>query len=192
MSPLSSFSPTLPARQVLDALTHLPHCIDYMRGLTHPLVFRFCAIPQIMAAGTLALCYNNGSVFEGVVKMRRGQTALIFSSCDDMGALLAWFNQFLAVLADKASSQVARDDPTLPQLRALLASHQARCSRELTEVRLGVHACSPGCMAGGCCFVEACASIPGNCQQKIGSSSECARICKGCLQVRVLVSSVLR
>jgi hypothetical protein len=50
---------------VTDALRHLPHCLDYMRAVRHPMNFRFCAIPQIMAMGTLALCYNNGRVFEG-------------------------------------------------------------------------------------------------------------------------------
>jgi hypothetical protein len=52
-------------QQVSNALHHLPHCIKYMKGLRDRDVFRFCAIPQIMAIGTLALCYNNGQVFEG-------------------------------------------------------------------------------------------------------------------------------
>jgi len=51
--------------QVLDALQHLPHSIKYMSHLQDTQIFRFCAIPQIMAAGTLALCYDNGKVFEG-------------------------------------------------------------------------------------------------------------------------------
>jgi hypothetical protein len=51
--------------QVCNALHHLPHCIKYMQGLRDRDVFRFCAIPQIMAIGTLALCYNNGAIFEG-------------------------------------------------------------------------------------------------------------------------------
>jgi phytoene/squalene synthetase len=51
--------------QVCNALHHLPHCIKYMQDLRDRDVFRFCAIPQIMAIGTLALCYNNGAVFEG-------------------------------------------------------------------------------------------------------------------------------
>jgi farnesyl-diphosphate farnesyltransferase len=50
---------------VVDALRHLPHCLTYMQKLTDTDIFRFCAIPQIMAAGTLSLCYNNGGVFEG-------------------------------------------------------------------------------------------------------------------------------
>jgi len=45
----------------------MPFCIQYMSQLRHTMVFRFCAIPQIMAAGTLAACYNNGKVFEGGV-----------------------------------------------------------------------------------------------------------------------------
>jgi hypothetical protein len=36
-----------------------------MHGLRNGSVFRFCAIPQIMAIGTLALCFDNGAVFEG-------------------------------------------------------------------------------------------------------------------------------
>lgn len=51
--------------QVLDALQHVPYSIEYMQRLQNTQVFRFCAIPQIMAIGTLALCYDNGKVFEG-------------------------------------------------------------------------------------------------------------------------------
>lgn len=51
--------------QICNALQHLPHCIEYMTMLRHTMVFRFCAIPQIMAAATLGMCYNNGKVFEG-------------------------------------------------------------------------------------------------------------------------------
>ena len=61
--------------QIVDALRHMPSCIEYMQQLKHTMVFRFCAIPQIMAAGTLAACYNNGKVFEGKY------TAPTHSSC---------------------------------------------------------------------------------------------------------------
>uniref|UniRef100_A0A2C9V1B0 Squalene synthase n=1 Tax=Manihot esculenta TaxID=3983 RepID=A0A2C9V1B0_MANES len=58
---------------VTNALTHVDDCLNYMSALRDPAIFRFCAIPQIMAIGTLALCYNNIEVFRGVVKMRRGK-----------------------------------------------------------------------------------------------------------------------
>ncbi|KAG1368798.1 Squalene synthase [Cocos nucifera] len=81
---------------VTNALMHAEDCLQYMSALKDLAIFRFCAIPQawnseitvihisnpnfavviianeIMAIGTLALCYNNVEVFRGVVKMRRG------------------------------------------------------------------------------------------------------------------------
>lgn len=69
--------------QILDALRHLPFCIQYMQQLSHPMVFRFCAIPQIMAIGTLAICYNNGKVFEGAPSgWGRGARPHGFNTCD--------------------------------------------------------------------------------------------------------------
>jgi farnesyl-diphosphate farnesyltransferase len=62
---------------ICDATRHAPKCLEYMAQLKDPQVFKFCAIPQIMAIATLQQCFNNGKLFEGVVKMRRGQTAKV-------------------------------------------------------------------------------------------------------------------
>ncbi|CAN1745533.1 Squalene synthase 2, partial [Linum perenne] len=62
---------------VTNALIHMDDCVKYLSNLKDPSIFRFCAIPQIMAIGTLAMCYNNVEVFRGVVKMRRGLTAKV-------------------------------------------------------------------------------------------------------------------
>ena len=62
---------------ITDALSHVDECLDYMSKLRDPSIFAFCAIPQVMAIGTLEACYNNHNVFTGVVKMRRGETAKI-------------------------------------------------------------------------------------------------------------------
>jgi farnesyl-diphosphate farnesyltransferase len=62
---------------ICDATRHAPECLTYMSQLRNAQVFSFCAIPQIMAIATLQQCYNNGKVFEGVVKLRRGQTAKV-------------------------------------------------------------------------------------------------------------------
>ncbi|KAM7264211.1 hypothetical protein ACFE04_001894 [Oxalis oulophora] len=63
---------------VTNALTHVEDCLIYMSALRDLAIFRFCAIPQVMAIGTLALCYNNVGVFRGVVKMRRGKNSFQF------------------------------------------------------------------------------------------------------------------
>eukprot|EP00798_Chlamydomonas_sp_ICE-L_P000462 gene462-1868_t len=53
---------------ITDAMRHLPFSIEYMSKVRDVQVFRFCAIPQIMAIATLAMCYNNGKVFEDLRK----------------------------------------------------------------------------------------------------------------------------
>lgn len=64
---------------VVDALTHIPDVFAYMAELENQTVFNFCAIPQVMAIATLSLCYDNGAVFEGVVKIRKGTTKATYS-----------------------------------------------------------------------------------------------------------------
>jgi farnesyl-diphosphate farnesyltransferase len=52
-------------------MSHATESLQYMSGLTDPQVFRFCAIPQVMAIATLGACYNNPDVFKTVVKIPR-------------------------------------------------------------------------------------------------------------------------
>ena len=57
--------------QVTNAMSHAKESLAYMGGLVDPQVFRFCAIPQVMAIATLGACYNNPEVFKKVVKIPR-------------------------------------------------------------------------------------------------------------------------
>lgn len=70
---------------VADALSLAPSCIRYMSALRDPAVFRFCAIPQLMAISTLEKIVNNIDVFSGVVKLRRGTALLLMTQAQDMG-----------------------------------------------------------------------------------------------------------
>lgn len=47
---------------VTNALEHVPECLRYMDMLRTEEVFRFCAIPQVMAIATLSDLYNNPKV----------------------------------------------------------------------------------------------------------------------------------
>lgn len=62
---------------VTDALRHVPDCVEYLTQIKDSSNFLFCAIPQVMAAYTLAECFNNPNVFRKVVKIRRGLTAKV-------------------------------------------------------------------------------------------------------------------
>ena len=57
---------------VTDALELVPDCLAYLTKLRCCEIFRFCAIPQVMAIATLEKCYSNSDVFTGVVKIRKG------------------------------------------------------------------------------------------------------------------------
>lgn len=60
---------------VVDALRHVPDCIEYLSSVEDEKIFRFTAVPQIMAIATLAKLYNNPKVLKGVVKVRKGLAA---------------------------------------------------------------------------------------------------------------------
>lgn len=67
-----------------DALRHLPACLDYLSTLRNGSVFRFCAIPQVMAVATLARLYDNPAVFHSVVKIPKTETLRILLNCNNI------------------------------------------------------------------------------------------------------------
>jgi farnesyl-diphosphate farnesyltransferase len=69
---------------VTDALQYVGDCIEYLSLIHHPQVFRFCAIPQVMAIATLAKIYNNPDVYREVVKIRKGIAAVLMLHTTDM------------------------------------------------------------------------------------------------------------
>ena len=79
---------------VADALALAPSCLRYMQKLRHPDVFKFCAIPQVMAIATLEGLANNPDVFTGVVKIRKGQALLLMSQAGDMQNVYSIFLRY--------------------------------------------------------------------------------------------------
>ncbi|EEF49485.1 squalene synthase 1 isoform X2 [Ricinus communis] len=107
---------------VTNALIHMDDCLKYMSALRDPSIFRFCAIPQIMAIGTLALCYNNVEVFRGVVKMRRGLTAKVIDRTKTMADVYGAFYDFSCMLKSKVEMNDPNAEKTLSRLEALQKS----------------------------------------------------------------------
>jgi len=101
---------------VTDALKHVPDCIEYMSNIRNPHVFNFVALPQVMAIGTLAECFNNRAVFEGVVKLRRGLTAKLVLRTKAMPDLFQLFFDFANMMGNK----VDPNDPSAAETRAAL------------------------------------------------------------------------
>lgn len=108
---------------VTNALMHGEDCLKYMSALRDLAIFRFCAIPQIMAIGTLALCYNNIEVFRGVVKMRRGLTAKVIDRTKTMADVYGAFFDFASML----ESKVDKNDPNATKTLSRLEAIQKTC-----------------------------------------------------------------
>ncbi|CAA6663588.1 unnamed protein product [Spirodela intermedia] len=96
---------------VTNALMHGEDCLQYMSNLRSPAIFRFCAIPQIMAIGTLALCYNNIEVFRGC------------EQTSDMPDVYCAFYEFSSMLKDK----VEENDPNAALALKYVETIQQAC-----------------------------------------------------------------
>ncbi|XP_006362006.1 squalene synthase [Solanum tuberosum] len=105
---------------VTNALSHVEDCLTYLFNLRDPAIFRFCAIPQVMAIGTLAMCYDNIEVFRGVVKMRRGLTAKVIDRTKTMADVYGAFFDFSCMLKSKVNNNDPNATKTLKRLDAIL------------------------------------------------------------------------
>lgn len=87
---------------ITDALELVPDCLAYLSELRCAEVFRFCAIPQVMAIATLDKCYQNADVFTGVVKIRKGMSCLLINNTTDMAGVHGIFHRFSRSIMHKA------------------------------------------------------------------------------------------
>jgi farnesyl-diphosphate farnesyltransferase len=91
---------------VADALELTPDCLEYLNRLKTPEIYRFCAIPQVMAIATLTECFDNPNLFTGVVKIRKGLTVRLIQACiDGNDDVHWWFNHFAKEIAAKVDAR---------------------------------------------------------------------------------------
>jgi farnesyl-diphosphate farnesyltransferase len=86
-----------------DALRHVPDCLQYLRLLQNKKIFRFCAIPQVMAVATLAEIYANPDVFLKNVKIHKGTAARIIVETNNMQAVNRFFEKSLRQIKSKTT-----------------------------------------------------------------------------------------
>jgi len=106
---------------VTDALQHIPSCIEYLELLSDPAVFKFCAIPQVMAIATLGELYNNPKVLQTEVKIRKGKAVVMMEGANDMKAVKRIFHSELLELKAKISPQDPSAQSTLSLVNHALA-----------------------------------------------------------------------
>lgn len=111
---------------VCDALRHVPDCLEYQQQLRDPRVFRFCAIPQVMAMATLSKLYDNPMVFTSNVKIRKGLAARLMTEVRDMDALRYYIDQFATEMIDN----LRVDDPHYNEMCKQLFMIKSSCKQK--------------------------------------------------------------
>lgn len=119
---------------VADALRHLPDCITYLKLLENKQVFRFCAIPQVMAIATLAKVFNNPDVFVKNVKIRKGMAAKIMVYTDSLEFALNEIQRHLeSIRATAHPMSPAYDEVMLQVNKSLNALYEPLHSKTLLK-----------------------------------------------------------
>jgi farnesyl-diphosphate farnesyltransferase len=120
---------------VADALELIPDCLSYMGCLQCREIFRFCAIPQVMALATLEKLYNNPSVFTGVVKIRKGLACKLMMQSSNLSDLHLVFYTFSRRILLRCKSETVESDNPVVYARTIAACEKAM---ELTCVKAEV------------------------------------------------------
>ena len=101
---------------VADALQHIPDCLEYLSHVKNEKVFRFTAIPQIMAIATLAKLFNNTRVLKGVVKVRKGLAAKLMVYDVDFRDVQKYFDKGLRQIEKKCKNGTSYQRETKEQI----------------------------------------------------------------------------
>ncbi|XP_006864385.1 PREDICTED: squalene synthase isoform X3 [Chrysochloris asiatica] len=103
---------------ITNALQHLPDVITYLSRLRNQSIFKFCAIPQVMAIATLAACYNNQQVFKGVVKIRKGQAVKLMMDVTNMPVTKTLIHQYV----EEIYNRIPNSDPSSNKTKQLIST----------------------------------------------------------------------
>lgn len=103
---------------VANALELVPDCLIYLSKLKCQEIFRFCAIPQVMAIATLNKCYNNSDVFTGVVKIRKGLACKLLLNTNTLTEVHYTFDSFAKSIRKEAKRAKAGgvEDPSFERI----------------------------------------------------------------------------
>lgn len=121
---------------VTDALELVPDCLIYLSKLRCQEIFRFCAIPQVMAIATLDKCYANLDLFTGVVKIRKGLSCKLILRTNSLPEVHDTFRTFALSIMAKAKKLHSKGvkDPSYDRTIAV-CQKIVNLTSELAEVQ---------------------------------------------------------
>lgn len=114
---------------VANAVVHIPYVVEYLAALRDPSVFRFCAIPQVMAIATLTEVYNNPDVFQVKVKVGKPETCRIMLNASTLYSALTMFQNYCFQLTEKLDPS----DASTPSIKSALDDAILRIDAQLVQ-----------------------------------------------------------
>jgi len=116
---------------VTDALELVPDCLTYLSKLETPEIFRFCAIPQVMAIATLDKCYDNLDVFTGVVKIRKGTSCSLIRNANNLQEVGRTFSRYAVSILQKTTKKKFEG---ITQKEEMLYERTIKACRKIIEL----------------------------------------------------------
>jgi len=103
-----------------NAVELIPRCLEFMSLLKNEPVFKFCAIPQVMAMATLQQLYNNPKVFQGVVKIRKGESCYLMMNSSNNQMLREIFYNYSESLLSRVRPDHFNSKRTTEVLKSVM------------------------------------------------------------------------
>ena len=91
---------------IADALSHVPDCLRYLSTLKNQKIFRFCAIPQVMAVATLTELLGNNKLYDAEVKIRKGMAARFMLETNNFPFVCQVFYDSVKLMEEKKEERV--------------------------------------------------------------------------------------
>ncbi|CAG8564043.1 17_t:CDS:2 [Funneliformis mosseae] len=115
---------------VLNALQHIPDCLTYLNKLQNESIFRFCAIPQVMAIATLTLLFKNHNVYNSIVKIRKGETIKLILKCTNIYEIANVFRYYTRVIIKKNDPK----DPNFMKISMACGKVEQWCQTNIPDI----------------------------------------------------------
>ena len=126
---------------VMNALRHIPECIEYLSIVKNNNNFKFCAIPQVVAVQTLATLFNNTDVFKKTEKLNKTTLARIFIDVNDINSVLQFYIDAIEkiehkILINKDRTKSSINVEELDKIKAFIVKYVIDHSNKSTNISL--------------------------------------------------------
>ncbi|KAG0016937.1 bifunctional farnesyl-diphosphate farnesyltransferase/squalene synthase [Podila clonocystis] len=136
------------SHMVCNSMRHMKDVLEYLALIKNKSVFKFCAIPQVMAIATLNMLHTNYKIYTHEnIKIRKGETVWLMKESNSIESVAAIFRLYAREINSKSNPL----DPHFidigvlcGEIEQIAESKFPGSSAELKRLQAGVLAGTPG------------------------------------------------